>query len=103
MGTISGTPGPDTLTGGNDTLVGGDGDDTYIGWFSSHWDPGFPEYGIPGHTVVYSTHFVERPGEGFDRVEYHLKWRDQYLSSSDFDNIERITLINELRISVAGA
>ena len=66
---INGTPGNDNLaetSDRGDTLVGGAGNDTYT-WYASFWyDPGFPEYGIPGETIYYRTHIQELPGQGKD-------------------------------------
>ena len=103
MATYTGTSGADTLaetTFKGDTLVGRAGDDTYHCWASSWYDPGFPEYGIPGETVYYRTDIVEEPDRGYDTVYYHIGIPNIAVSGAELPSIERIHLVNELSGSV---
>jgi Ca2+-binding RTX toxin-like protein len=96
---IQGTSGPDTLRETSfkgDTLVGGAGNDTYHAWASSWWDPGFPEYGIPGTSVYYRTDVVEWSGGGIDTVVYHIGINNIVVNGpTELAYVERIQLVNQ--------
>jgi Ca2+-binding RTX toxin-like protein len=99
MATYTGTSSADTLsetTFRGDTLVGRAGDDTYHCWASFWYDPGFPQYGIPGEDVYYRTDIVEEPNRGYDTAYYHLGIHGIVVSGAELPSIERIYLINNL-------